>query len=144
MATFDGYEVQTHGNPYAHYVLRGSNSSTNYSIQHIEEVKHYMDIHNIKNPSLIIDASHDNCMINGKKEYRLQPLIISEIMNNLIKRPDLKGLIKGFMLESFIKGGNQKVDLENPEAIDMSGLSITDPCLSWEDTEKFILNLVSQ
>jgi len=45
------------------------------------------------------------------------------------------------MVESFIKEGNQKVDSANPEDLDLSGLSITDPCLSWERTETFLLEL---
>lgn len=67
VAVFDGYEVQTHGNHHAHLVLRGSNHAPNYSIMHLEEVKHHMERHQIINPSVVIDVSHDNCMINGKK-----------------------------------------------------------------------------
>ncbi len=142
VAVLDGYEVQTHGNPHAHLVLRGSNHAPNYSVAHLEEVKHYMQVHHVINPSIIIDASHDNCLINGKKDHRLQPKIVLEIIENLKQRPDLKKLVKGFMVESFIKEGNQKVDEQNPAAIDLCGLSITDPCLGWESTEKFLLDLV--
>ena len=54
---------------------------------------------------------------------------------------DLKQLVKGFMVESFLKEGHQTVNAEHPEAIDSSGLSITDPCLSWEKTEALLLQL---
>lgn len=141
VAIFDGYEVQTHGNPHAHLVLRGSQQSPNYSILHLEEVKKNMEMHQIKNPSVIIDVSHDNCLINGKKNHRIQSQLIFEIINNLKSRPDLNNLVKGFMLESFIKEGNQKLD---STLIDLNGLSITDPCLSWEQTEELLLNLAER
>jgi 3-deoxy-7-phosphoheptulonate synthase len=144
VAVFDGYEVQTHGNPFAHLVLRGSNNTPNYSIQHLDEVKKNIQQHAINNPAIIIDASHDNCLLNGKKDHRLQPNIITSILDNLVERPDLRKLVKGFMVESFIKEGNQKVDETKPENIDLSGLSITDPCLSWEQTETMLLNLANR
>jgi len=52
--------------------------------------------------------------------------------------------VKGFMIESFIKDGNQQVDPNQPEKIDLSGLSITDPCLDWDSTEQFLLNLAER
>lgn len=141
VAVFDGYEVQTHGNPHAHLVLRGSNQAPNYSNAHLEEVKKYMDAQQIQNPAVMIDASHDNCLVDGKKDHRLQASIVLEVLENVRSRPDLKKLVKGFMVESFIKEGNQKVDETNPAAIDLGGLSITDPCLSWEQTEDMLLHL---
>lgn len=45
VAVFDGYEVQTHGNLHAHLMLRGANHAPNYSITHLEEVKHHMEKH---------------------------------------------------------------------------------------------------
>lgn len=144
VAVFDGYEVQTHGNAHAHLVLRGSNNEPNYSIAHLEDVKHEMDKHQITHPSVIIDASHDNCVRNGKKDPQLQPSIILEVIESLKQRPDLKSLVKGFMVESFLKPGRQEVDVENPTAVDLSGLSITDPCLGWEQTEEFLLRLAGE
>lgn len=141
VAVFDGDEVQTHGNRYAHLVLRGCNQAPNYSISHLEEVVNQMKKHQIKNPSVIIDASHDNCIVNGKKDHRLQPKIILDIISSLKNRQDLKQLVKGFMMESFIKEGNQLVSKDNPKAIDLEGLSITDPCLGWQETERFLLQL---
>lgn len=144
VAVFGEHEVRTHGNLYAHLVLRGSNNQPNYSLAHLEEVKRYMNLHKIQNPAVIIDASHDNCIVDGKKYPHLQPNIILEIMDNLKNRPDLKMLVKGFMVESFIKAGNQKVHLDNPAALDLQGLSITDPCLSWEQTEELLLELAAR
>lgn len=45
------------------------------------------------------------------------------------------------MVESYLKEGNQTVDPINPNKLDLNGLSITDPCLSWEQTESFLLEL---
>lgn len=142
VAVFDGFEVQTPGNKHAHLILRGGQKTPNYSIDHLDEVKQYMDAHNIINPAVLIDASHDNCIINGRKDHRRQAPIIFEVLKTLQSRPDLKQLVKGFMIESFLKDGHQ--DLTTMSAIDYEGLSITDPCLSWEQTESLLLNLAEQ
>lgn len=144
VAVFDGYEVQTHGNDHAHLVLRGSNSGPNYSITYLEEVKRLMNTQGIKNPAIVIDASHDNCLVNGKKEHQLQPEIIFNILDSLADRSDLQPLVKGFMVESFLKEGNQKTDGKSHLDIDLDGLSITDPCLSWERTEELLLKLAER
>lgn len=141
VAVFDGYEVQTHGNPYAHLVLRGSAQGPNYSVEHLIEAAQHMEKNQIKNPAILIDASHDNCVVNGKKDYRVQEDIIFEVMDDLKKHLELKKLVKGFMVESFLKEGNQKIDGADPADIDLNGLSITDPCLGWEQTEAMLLKL---
>lgn len=141
VAVFDGYEVETSGNSYAHLVLRGSNNQSNFSIQHLTEAKHLMSTQNIENPALIIDASHDNCLRLGKKDFNFQPQVVFSVLESLRNHPELRSFVKGFMLESFLKGGNQAVDPKNPNVLDFGGLSITDPCLSWEQTEHTILNL---
>lgn len=141
VAVFDGDEVQTKGNQHAHLVLRGANHAPNYSLPHLEEVLQHMTKHHIQNPAVIVDASHDNCLIHGKKDFRRQPKIVMDIINSLKKRPDLRQLVKGFMVESYLKEGSQAVNLDNPTALDLSGLSITDPCLGWEETEEFLLSL---
>src|SRR3990167_883261 len=144
VAVFDGDEVQTHGNLYAHLVLRGANGQPNYDIASLEEVHKHMQKHKIKNSSVIIDASHDNCLKNGKKDYHLQPKIVFDTLQNLKSRSELHQLVKGFMLESFIKEGNQVVQTDKPSALDLSGLSITDPCLGWDSTEDFLLKLAKE
>lgn len=144
VAVLDGYEVQTNGNPYAHLVLRGNNSGANYGIENLREVQRLMQAQQIKNPAVIVDASHDNCLFQGKKDYRLQPNVIDEVIRITQQFPEVKNLVKGFMIESFIQEGSQKVDPSKPEAIDLNGLSITDGCLSWEKTEALLLNLVEK
>jgi 3-deoxy-7-phosphoheptulonate synthase len=144
IAAIDRYEVQTLGNPHAHLVLRGCNQAPNYSLSHLEEVQKHMMAHQVKNPAVIIDASHDNCLVNGKKDHRAQPAIIFEVMRYLKKRPDLQALMKGFMIESFLKEGNQKLEACNTHTIDLNGLSITDPCLGWEETKALLLELANE
>lgn len=135
----DGNEVETDGNQYAHLVLRGSNDRPNYSLADISEVAEQCKKNNVYNPAVIIDVSHDNCVINGVKDHNAQADIILEVVNSLKTNPELKTLVKGFMLESFIKPGKQNAETANP--IDLCGLSITDPCLGWDDTEALLLKL---
>lgn len=142
VAVFDGNEVETDGNPYAHLVLRGADQKPNYSIAYLKEAKQYLESHQVQNPAVIIDASHDNSCIEGKKDYRLQPKVIYEVIDSLKEHPELKKLVKGFMVESFLKEGNQKLDLENPSQVDLGGLSITDACLGWEKTEEMLLKII--
>ena len=143
VAVFDGQEVQTHGNPYAHLVLRGGENGSNYSLAHIEEAVTKMKKHHVRNPSLLIDASHDNSKTEGTKNHTNQIRVASEVMNMLEERPDLLRVVKGFMFESFLKEGNQNVDAVKPENINREGLSITDPCLSWTQTEKLLSELAA-
>jgi 3-deoxy-7-phosphoheptulonate synthase len=143
VAAMNGYAVKTAGNPHAHLVLRGSSQAPNYSLQHVEEVKKRMEFHQVRNPAVIIDVSHDNCLINGKKDSGAQPDIIFEVMRYLKDRPDLRQLVKGFMIESYLKEGSQKLEICTPSTVDLDGLSITDPCLGWEKTESLLLGLSS-
>jgi 3-deoxy-7-phosphoheptulonate synthase len=143
IAAIDGSAIKTFGNAFAHLVLRGANHEPNYSLTHLEEVKKLMDVQQVKNPAVLIDVSHDNCLVNGKKDHRRQPEIIFEVMHYLKNRPDLRQLMKGFMLESFLKDGNQKIETHD-SAIDLDGLSVTDPCLGWEQTENVLLKLARE
>jgi 3-deoxy-7-phosphoheptulonate synthase len=111
----------------------------NYKIENLMAIKSYMDLHSIKNQSVIIDVSHDNCIFNGKKDFRMQPDIFFNILNELQDNSFCKGLVKGFMIESFLLEGNQEI---TPN-INKEGLSITDPCIGWEDTENMLLKLAS-
>jgi 3-deoxy-7-phosphoheptulonate synthase len=141
IAVFDGTEVETHGNTFAHLVLRGGERGPNYSIAHIKEAQAHMQKQRIKNPAIIIDASHDNSKINGEKSYRKQIQVVREVMKTMQGEPELRKVVKGFMVESFIKEGSQKINSKYPENIDLGGLSLTDPCLGWKETEKLLLEL---
>lgn len=139
VAVFDGYEIETDGNPYAHLVLRGGDGLPNYGVDFITEARDYLIKNEAVNPAIVVDVSHDNCLINGKKDFRAQADIILEVLDSIKDRPELKKVVRGFMLESFLKEGNQNI--ETVENVDLNGLSITDPCLGWEQTENLILDL---
>lgn len=144
VAALDGYEIKTFGNPHAHLVLRGSNKAPNYSLAHLEQTRNYMLAQQITNPAVVIDASHDNCIIDGKKNHNAQPNIIFHVMQYLSTRPDLRKIMRGFMVESFLKPGHQQLTMLRPESIDLDGLSITDPCLGWEETEAMLFKLAKE
>ena len=137
-AVIDGYQVETHGNPYAHLVLRGGASGPNYGVEHVHKAKALFEKHKIKNPAIIVDASHDNCIVNGVKDCTIQPVVVKEVLATMKVHDDCRHLVKGFMVESFIKEGNQNVDKVPSETVDKGGLSITDPCLGWEATEEML------
>lgn len=142
VAAFDGYEIETNGNPYAHLVLRGGDGKPNYSVNFIKEAYTHLVKNEAKNLAIIVDVSHDNCLRDGKKDYRLQADIILEVLENMKAHPDLRKVVRGFMLESFLKEGNQNI--ETSTNVDLDGLSITDPCLGWERTETLIMDLAEK
>ena len=145
IAVFNGEQVETHGNKYAHLVLRGGSiTGPNHHIENIYAAKQYLEGHGVVNPAVVVDASHDNTLIGSKKDYKRQPHVIHEVLDNLKYASDVKKLVKGFMVESFIQEGNQSLDKLNAETIDKNGLSVTDACLGWEDTEKMILEVAEK
>ena len=106
----------------------------------LHEAKKLMERQEVKNPAVIGDASHDNAIVNGKKLPRQQVHVVKEVLDYL-EDPDhraLRSFFKGFMVESFVEEGCQKIDCKNPEDVNLDGLSITDPCLGWNDTEALI------
>lgn len=144
IAVFDGNEVQTHGNFYAHLALRGGNGFPNYSNNHLKEALLHMSRHSIKNPAVIVDCSHDNCIVKGIKKSSRQAEVALEVLENIENEPELKSLVKGFMIESFLKEGSQKLDQKNPRDLDLGGLSMTDPCLGWQQTQDLLLSLAKK
>lgn len=133
---YRGWEVESQGNPLAHAILRGyvnkhGQSMPNY---HYEDLIHLAETYeksNLKNPAVIIDTNHAN---SGKK-WMEQPRIAKEVLHSCRHSADVKKLVKGLMIESYIEDGAQK-----PEDC-VYGKSITDPCLGWDKTEKLILDL---
>lgn len=144
VAVIDSYQVETGGNPYAHLVLRGGETGPNYHPEHIHAAKKMFEKHRIKNPAILIDGSHDNCKVDGVKDGARQASVLQESMTYMKTDPEYRRLVRGFMVESFLKGGSQKVEAATPETIDRGGLSITDPCLGWEETEKLLTEVAAQ
>lgn len=140
---YQGYQVRTRGNPYAHLVLRGGLSGPNYSSENILQAQDMMQEQGIANPSVIIDASHGNCMYDGKKDHSRQPMVIQEVLHEMRQSSQLNDVVKGFMVESFIKGGKQDLNSLTSATVDRGGLSVTDPCLSWKETEDLLAEISS-
>ncbi|MBE7019876.1 MAG: 3-deoxy-7-phosphoheptulonate synthase [Ruminococcaceae bacterium] len=133
---YRGEEVNTEGNPFAHAILRGYVNKQGQSIPnyHFEDLIHLCEVyseHKLLNPALIVDTNHSN---SGKK-YLEQIRIAKEVLHSCRHSRDINNLVKGFMIESYIEDGAQKIG----EGI--YGKSITDPCLGWEKTERLILDI---
>ena len=130
---YRGWEVRSSGNPLAHAILRGyvnkhGESIPNYHYEDIEHLCVEYSKRGLDNPALIVDCNHAN---SGKK-YKEQMRIAKEVLHSCALSPEISKIFKGFMIESYIEEGSQKIG----EGI--YGKSITDPCIGWEDTEKFI------
>lgn len=134
-AVLDGHQIETQGNQYAHLVLRGGAGGPNYGPEHVHEAALLFQKHKVKNPAIIIDVSHDNCKVAGSKVTMRQVEVMREALALRGVSAEYRTLVKGFMIESFIKDGAQKLEAQTPETIDRSGLSITDPCVGWDATE---------
>ena len=134
---YRGWEVETTGNPYAHAILRGyvdkhGKSHPNYHYEDISTVLEMYSSSGLLNPACIIDTNHAN---SGKK-YLEQVRISKEIVESRNYNPEIKKLVRGLMIESYIEDGCQKI---SPDEV--YGKSITDPCLGWEKTERMIYDL---
>ncbi len=138
-----GMQIETDGNPFAHLVLRGGLDRPNYHLEDMIHAQAILKKQQVLNPSIIIDASHDNSKINGRKDPLQQINVANEVIAAIKSDPALRKIIKGFMFESFLKTGNQKIESLTPATIDQNGLSITDPCLGWNETEA-LLRTISQ
>lgn len=118
---------QSMGNPYCYLVLRGSESGINYDEASITRARALLYKHSIFWP-LLIDCAHDNCQKDPKKQKEA----FEEVMG-AIERGNRN--IFGLMLESYLYEGALAFS-SNPSY----GLSVTDPCLGWEETERLILD----
>lgn len=114
------------GNPSPHLVLRGSLTSTNYDTYSVLKSYDLLKKNHLE-PKIIIDCSHDNSKKNLEKQ--------KEIFYELVEKKTEENLpIIGLMLESFLQRGSQQLS----PAIDPY-ISLTDPCLGWEETQSMIL-----
>ena len=137
---FRGWEVSSSGNPYAHAVLRGGVNDKgmtipNYHFEDLQWIGSQYEALGVQHPAIIIDTNHSN---SGKK-YEQQPRIASEVMHSMRYDPLVKKLVKGFMIESYIEPGAQKIEDHR-----IYGKSITDPCLGWRETEAMIYEMAEK
>lgn len=119
----------TTGNPYAHVILRGGGGKVNYDAASVKSVEELLIAEDLP-PRIVIDCSHGN----SNKDHRRQ----GEVLGNTIEQiGNGNTSIVGMMLESHLQEGNQAIpsDLKDLKY----GISVTDKCLSWEETERIIL-----
>jgi len=133
---YSGWEVQSKGNPLAHAILRGysnkhGRSVPNYHFEDLQLLWEMYEESGLKNPSVIIDTNH----ANSGKRWEQQPRIAKEILHSARLSENIRKMLKGLMIESYLVDGNQK-----PNG-GVYGQSITDPCLGWDKTEKMVLEL---
>ena len=133
---YRGWEVETTGNPYAHAILRGwvnKHGQTNPNYHYEDLISLYEKYCNggYQNPAVIIDTNHSN----SNKNYLEQIRISKDVLYSYTHSSEIKQMVKGLMIESYIEDGCQKIG----EGI--YGKSITDPCLGWEKTERLIYDI---
>ncbi len=134
---YRGWEVESLGNPLAHAILRGyvdkqGKSHPNYHFEDLANLSETYKASGLKNPAVIIDTNHAN---SGKK-YLEQIRIAKEVLHSTRHSSEIKSLVKGLMIESYIEDGCQAISEE-----ELYGKSITDPCLGWEKTERLIYDI---
>lgn len=133
---FRGWEVHTDGNELVHTILRGATNKHGQNIPnyHYEDLIRLVEMYQKKeyqNPACIVDANHSN----SGKQYKEQIRIVKEVLHSCRHSREVKGLIKGVMIESYIEEGCQKIGEH------IYGRSITDPCLGWEDSERLMCDM---
>ena len=139
MFIYRGWEVETTGNELAHAILRGyvnkhGQAIPNYHFEDLESLYNAYEARGLKNIALVVDANHSN----SAKRYQEQPRICKEVLHSCSHSEQIRSMVKGFMIESYLEGGCQKIG----EGV--YGKSITDPCIGWEETERLVLEIADQ
>ncbi len=136
---YRGWEVTTTGNELTHVVLRGAVNKRGVSLPnyHYEDLQTLLELYNereLKNPACIVDANHNN----SNKQYKEQIRIVKEVLHSRSCSHDIRRLVKGVMIESYIEEGCQGIHDH------IYGKSITDPCLGWEDSERLLYEIAER
>ncbi len=134
---YRGWEVKSAGNPLAHAILRGyvdkqGKSHPNYHFEDLYQLYETYASSGLENPAVVVDTNH----ANSGKQYLEQIRIAKEVLHSCRYSADVRGLVKGLMIESYLEDGAQKI-CENP----VYGKSVTDPCLGWAKTERLIYDI---
>ncbi len=133
---YRGWEAHSEGNPYAHAILRGymnkhGASQPNYHYEDLMLLHEFYRERNLQNPAALVDVNH----ANSGKRYLEQIRIAKEVLHSRRYSPEIRQMVKGLMIESYLVDGAQKI------GGGVYGQSITDPCLGWEKTERLVLDL---
>ena len=132
---YDNHEVKSSGNPLAHAIMRGAvnqygTNLPNYHYENLMAVSEAYAKRNLANPAILVDTNHANSM----KRYEEQPRIAMEVVQSRNANPEIKAIVKGLMIESYLLDGRQ-------DNLELSGKSITDPCIGWKKTRKLVLDM---
>jgi 3-deoxy-7-phosphoheptulonate synthase len=136
---YNNWEVETSGNALTHTILRGAfnqygQSIPNYYYEDLMNVVELYSKRNLANPGIIVDTNH----ANSGKIYKQQFRIAKDVIHSRKQSSEIKTIVKGLMIESYIEEGNQKI------GDGVYGKSITDPCIGWADTEELVLWLADK
>ena len=115
--------LYTRGNPDCHIILRGGRNAPNYSAEAVRDAISRLRAVGLPE-RVVVDASHDN----SGKDHNHQPTVVRDIAAQIAGGDES---LVGVMLESFIVGGRQDLEDDQPR---IYGQSITDACISWETT----------
>ncbi|MDR4492934.1 MAG: 3-deoxy-7-phosphoheptulonate synthase [Nitrospirales bacterium] len=119
--------IKTNGNPDRHIVLRGGGGKVNYNPQDISEAMNFLTKEQIPRP-ILVDCSHGN----SEKDHTRQVSVARSVVNQFTNG---QSAIMGLLVESNLKPGNQKWEAGKPLEW---GVSITDACIGWEETEQLL------
>ena len=125
---------KTYGNRSGHVIIRGGSSGPNYHEEDIEQMEGLLSDIGV-NPSLLIDCSH----ANSGKDYSRQSRVLRAALDLRLRG---HSSVRGVMLESNIVPGRQDIPKNKADLI--YGLSITDACIGWEETEELIGRAASE
>jgi 3-deoxy-7-phosphoheptulonate synthase len=137
--TYNRWIARTPGNPLTHAILRGylDTSGRSFPNYHYEDLhyiaKQYLD-RGLENPAIIVDTNHNN----SDKQFSEQPRIGLEVMRSRQSSDLIRDTVRGLMVESYLVEGSQSVE------DGVFGKSITDPCLGWVDSERFVKDLAER
>ncbi len=136
---YRGWEVNSFGNKYAHAIMRGGmniqgENISNYHYEDLMKVYEWYQKKDLANMGVIIDCNH----ANSNKKYLEQIRISKDVLHSMKVSPEIRKLVKGLMIESYIEDGRADVECA------VYGQSITDPCLGWEKTEQLIYDIAAE
>jgi 3-deoxy-7-phosphoheptulonate synthase len=122
--------INTAGNPWGHLILRGGRSGPNYSAEHLNDAANRLVEAGLPS-KIVVDCSHSN----SDKDYRRQHVAWNDVIGQRVAG---NASIVGLMLESNLFPDNQKL---NGRLADLKyGVSITDGCIGWDETQSLILD----
>ena len=125
--------IQTKGNAHGHVVLRGGSSGPNYAPEHIQACESALEKLGLTQ-SIMVDCSH----ANSNKDHRQQCNVVDSVTQQIAAG---NRSITGLMIESHLHEGNQSIN--NPDGLS-DGVSITDACINWDETDSLLRQLAEQ